>query len=572
MDKINGQKVNKNNLWHKRTGVEVIEELHSSEHGLQDGEVKSRIGEYGRNVLPETKVDNIFTIFLRQFQSPLIYILVTASIVVFMMGEIVDGSIILAVILFNSIVGAVQEGKAQNTIYALKKFVETKATVLRNDKEIIISDTELVPGDILILQEGEKIPADARILFSHNLKVDEAALTGESEPVHKIGEEISTGESSGQQKNIVYKGTNIVAGNGKAIVVATGKNTIIGSIASEIATVNTEIPLKANIRYLSHIIILSVAIISSFVFLLGISLGNPIKEMFTTIISLSVSIVPEGLPIVVTLILAMGVWRMGKRNALVKKLQAVEALGQAKVIAIDKTGTITKNELIIQKVYTGERMFNIEGIGYEPKGDIRLDNNIIDAANHPELLLAGKIANFCSNARIMYSEEEKRWHVAGDPTEAAMLVLSQKTGFRKEDLERESPIIEEIPFDYNLKYHATLHNVSNKNFLAIVGVPETIMEMSSTILSKENKPREITIQDKENMESTFYNMSKEGLRVVALAINPDASDNIDTEKIKNLIFVGFYGMKDAIRQEAASAIKKAESAICCNIRIFNLCG
>ena len=560
MDKINGQKVNKNNLWHKRTGVEVIEELHSSEHGLQDGEVKSRIGEYGRNVLPETKVDNIFTIFLRQFQSPLIYILVTASIVVFMMGEIVDGSIILAVILFNSIVGAVQEGKAQNTIYALKKFVETKATVLRNDKEIIISDTELVPGDILILQEGEKIPADARILFSHNLKVDEAALTGESEPVHKIGEEISTGESSGQQKNIVYKGTNIVAGNGKAIVVATGKNTIIGSIASEIATVNTEIPLKANIRYLSHIIILSVAIISSFVFLLGISLGNPIKEMFTTIISLSVSIVPEGLPIVVTLILAMGVWRMGKRNALVKKLQAVEALGQAKVIAIDKTGTITKNELIIQKVYTGERMFNIEGIGYEPKGDIRLDNNIIDAANHPELLLAGKIANFCSNARIMYSEEEKRWHVAGDPTEAAMLVLSQKTGFRKEDLERESPIIEEIPFDYNLKYHATLHNVSNKNFLAIVGVPETIMEMSSTILSKENKPREITIQDKENMESTFYNMSKEGLRVVALAINPDASDNIDTEKIKNLIFVGFYGMKDAIRQEAASAIKKAESA------------
>jgi len=203
-----------NNLWHTKSSTAVIEELHSSERGLNSQEVTLRLKQYGLNKLPDAKVDGIFTIFLRQFQSPLIYILVAASIIVFAMGEVVDGSIILAILLFNAIVGTIQEGKAQNTLLALKKFVETKATVLRDGKEIIISDTELVPGDILILQEGERIPADSRVILSHNLKVDEAALTGESEPIHKTSERQAAGETVGQYKNIVYKGTNIVAGNG----------------------------------------------------------------------------------------------------------------------------------------------------------------------------------------------------------------------------------------------------------------------------------------------------------------------------------------------------------------------
>src|SRR3990167_1792882 len=391
-----------NNLWHTKSSTAIIKELCSNEHGLSNTEATLRLKQYGLNKLLDVKVDGIFTIFLRQFQSPLIYVLVVASVVVFASGEVVDGSIILAVLLFNAIVGTIQEGKAQNTLLALKKFVETKATILREDKEIIIRDTELVPGDILILQEGEKIPADAGVIFSHNLKVDEAALPGEYEPVHKTSEREDAREIVGQYKNIAYKGTNIVAGNGRAVVIATGLQTIIGTIASKIALVNTEIPLKSNIRYLSRLIIATVAIVSITIFTLGIVVGKPVKYMFTTIVSLSVSIVPEGLPIVVTLILAMGVWRMSKRNALVKKLQAVEALGQASIIAVDKTGTITKNELVIQKVYVGGKFFDIGGIGYEPKGEVRYKNNIIDPLNHPELLLVGRIGAFCASARVVY--------------------------------------------------------------------------------------------------------------------------------------------------------------------------
>jgi len=548
-----------NNLWHTKSSTAIIKELCSNEHGLSNTEATLRLKQYGLNKLLDVKVDGIFTIFLRQFQSPLIYVLVVASVVVFAIGEVVDGSIILAVLLFNAIVGTIQEGKAQNTLLALKKFVETKATILRDDKEIIIRDTELVPGDILILQEGEKIPADARVIVSHNLKVDEAALTGESEPVHKTSEREVVEEMVGQYKNIVYKGTNIVVGNGRAVIIATGSQTAIGAIASKIALVNTEIPLKGNIRYLSRLIVATVAFVSIVIFTLGIVVGKPIKEMFTTIISLSVSIVPEGLPVVVTLILAIGVWRMSKRNALVKKLQAVEALGQASIIAVDKTGTITRNELVIQKVYVGEKIFDIGGVGYESNGNVSLNGRITDVANHSELLLAGKIGAFCASARVMYSEEDKRFRISGDPTEAAMLVLSQKLGFHKEDLERESAVVGELPFDYRLKYHAMLHAVDNKNFLTVVGAPEIILELSNTVWS-DGKRKELTHEERKNLESTFYQMSQEGLRVVAFAIDPDAGKTLKPEKIRNLSFVGFYGMKDATRPEAASAIKKAEAA------------
>ncbi|TAJ13107.1 HAD family hydrolase [Patescibacteria group bacterium] len=548
-----------NDVWHTKTSTELFDALHSRERGLTKEESVVRLNEYGLNKLPEVKVDGIFTIFLRQFQSPLIYILVAASAVIFALGEVVDGSIILAVLILNAIVGTFQEGKAQNTLLALKKFVETKATVLRDDKEIIISDTALVPGDILILQEGERIPADARVIVSHNLKIDEAALTGESEPTHKTSEPEVSGETIGQHKNIAYKGTNIVAGNGRAIVIATGSQTSIGKIASKIALVDTETPLKGNIRHLSQLIIAIVAIVSIVIFTLGILVGKPVKEMFTTIVSLSVSVVPEGLPIVVTLILAMGVWRMGKRNALVKKLQAVEALGQASIIAVDKTGTITKNELVVQKVYVGQNMFDIDGVGYESIGSIKLKGHITDAANHPELLLAGKIAAFCASARVMYSDEDKRFRISGDPTEAAMLVLSQKLGFHKEDLERESPVVGEIPFDYRLKYHAMLHSVDSKNFLTVVGAPEVILELSETAWS-DGTYKKLTSVERKDLEDTFSKMSEEGLRVIAFAIDTDANKTLKPEKLGNLSFVGFYGMRDATRPEAASAIKKAEAA------------
>ncbi|HBT81547.1 TPA: ATPase [Candidatus Giovannonibacteria bacterium] len=555
--------------WHTKAIPEILDALHSREHGLTTEEATGRLKKYGLNKLPEGKVDSLLVIFLRQFQSPLIYILLAASMVVFAMGETIDGSIILAVLLFNAIVGTIQEGKAQNTLRALKKFVETKATVLREGKELIISDSEVSHGDIIILQEGEKAPADARIIAATNLKIDEAALTGESEPVHKIADTLEKGDlPTAEQKNMVFKGTHILAGNGKAIVVATGIETVIGKISKEIAAIDTEIPLKTNIRYLSRLIIIAVASISTLLFLLGIVSGKSIKEMFTTVVSLSVSIIPEGLPIVMTLVLATGVWRMSKRNALVKKLQAVEALGQARIIAVDKTGTVTKNEMVIQKVYVDGKFFEVGGVGYEPKGEIQLNGNVIDSVNHPELLFAGKIAAFCANARVLFSEEEKIWRVAGDPTEAAILVLSSKLGFHKDDLERESPLVSEIPFDYKLKYHATIHRLDGQKFLAVVGAPEIILGLSQKIWHG-GKSHHLSKEGKRELESVFLSMSLEGLRVVALAETSDAPEILAPEEIKSLTFVGFFGMKDALRLEVAEAMQKAASA---GIRVVMITG
>ncbi|MBU0744207.1 MAG: HAD-IC family P-type ATPase, partial [Gammaproteobacteria bacterium] len=475
-----------------------------------------------------------------------------------------------AVLLFNAVIGAIQEGKAQNTLLALNKFVETKATILREGKELIVSDKELVPGDIIILREGEKIPADARMIMAVNLKIDEASLTGESEPKQKITDPINGNHlPTTEQKNIVFKGTHVLSGNGKAIVVATGINTVIGKISKEIATIDTEIPLKTNVRYLSHIIIIVVATISVLLFLFGIISGNPIKDMFTIVVSLAVSIIPEGLPIVMTLVLASGVWRMSKRNALIKKLQAVEALGQTQIIAVDKTGTITKNELVIQRAYIDGKFFDIGGVGYEPKGEIRLNGNMVGPTDHPDLLFAGKIAVFSAkNSHVMFSEDEKSWHVTGDPTEAAMLVFGEKIGFCKDDLEEESPLINEIPFDYNLKYHGTVHQLDGKKFLSVVGAPEVILDLSQKIWSA-GKTHNLSEKHRSELESIYTSMSQEGLRIVALAKTDEVPQTLVPEEIKSLTFVGFLGMKDTIRPEVAEAIQKTISA---GIRVVMITG
>ena len=562
--------------WHTKTVPEVLDLLHSHERGLTKEEAVKRFQEYGFNKLPEGKVDSLLLIFLRQFQSPLIYILFAAAGIVFAMGEVIDASIIFAVLLFNAIVGTIQEGKAQNTLLALKKFAETSATVLRDGKELIVPDTVVMPGDVIVLQEGEKVPADARIIFSNTLKVDEASLTGESESVTKTDTLVpadnlpasKAGLPVADQKNMVFKGTHILSGNGTAVVVATGLATEIGKIAEKISSIDTEIPLKTNIRYLSRAIIVTVAVISVSLIVLGVFSGKSLKEMFTTAVALSVSIIPEGLPIVMTLVLATGVRRMSKRNVLVKRLQAVEALGQTKIIAVDKTGTLTRNEMLIQRVYADGNIFEITGSGYEPKGDIHLDGKIIDQLNHPELLFSGRIAAFCVNARLSFIEETGIWKTAGDPTEAAMLVLSEKIGFRHEALEQETPKIFELPFDYQKKYHATIRAVDGKNFLTIVGAPETVLLLCKNIWHKDGI-EVLGEEKKKELESVFHNLAQGGFRVVAYAINPDTGRSVDGNAMPSLTFVGFFGMSDALRGEVKEAMQRVRAA---NMRVVMITG
>ena len=565
--------------WHTKTASEVLYALGSRGHGLTKEEVVKRLQKYGLNKLPEGTVDGLFIIFLRQFQSPLIYILFIAAGIIFAIGEITDASIIFVVLFFNAIVGTIHEGKAQNTLLALKKFAETSATVLRDGKEFIVPDTAVIPGDIIILQEGEKVPADARIIFANTMKVDEASLTGESEPVTKTDTVVPIDTiPAADQKNMLFKGTHILSGNGTAVVVATGLDTEIGKIVKKISSIDTEIPLKTNIRYLSHIIIFIVLVISTALIVLGALSGKPIKEMFIMAVALSVSIIPEGLPIVMTVVLATGVRRMSKRNVLVKRLQAVEALGQTKVIAVDKTGTLTRNEMVIQRVYTGGKNFEITGRGYEPKGEAILDGRIIDPLNHPELLFSGRIAAFCAGAQVSFSEETNLWKIAGDPTEAAMLVLSEKIGFFHEVLEQETPKIFELPFDYQKKYHATIRVVDGKNFLTIVGAPEKVIELCKSIWYK-NGNEALSEEKKKELELVFHNLAQQGFRVVACAINSDVRPedsvprgmgrSVDGNAIPALTFVCFLGMSDALRSEVKEAMQRVRGA---DIRVVMITG
>ncbi|MFA6306942.1 MAG: HAD-IC family P-type ATPase [Patescibacteria group bacterium] len=557
------------NNWHAKLGLDILKQLQSDNSGLSLEAAADRLKKYGENRLLEIKVDSLVVIFFRQFQSPLIYILFIASLIIFAMAEIIDGSIILAILIFNAIIGTIQEGKAQNTLSALKKFVETKAMVLRQGREMIIPDSEVVPGDIIILQEGEKVPADARVISSHNLNIDESMLTGESESVHKTEEVIKKNNLLiSEQKNMVFKGTYVLSGNGKAIAVETGLNTVIGKIAKEIQAIDTEMPFKTNVRYLTRLIVMAVSGISVLLFLSGLASGKLMADMFMTVVSLVVSIIPEGLPIVMTLVLASGVWKMSKQNVLIKKLQAVEALGQARIIAVDKTGTITNNEMVVQKIYLAGKLFEVGGSGYEPKGEVKLEKKAVCLPNHPELLLAGRIAVFCSNARIMFDENSKKWSVAGDPTEAAMNIFGQKLGFSKDQLEEESPLMVDLPFDYKLKYHATVHRLDGKKFLAVAGAPEEILKLSQKI-SRDGQNSPLKDKEKEELESVFLEMSKKGMRVVALAGNFVDGDVLKAEEINNLTFVGFLGMRDSLREGVAEAIKKIISA---NIRVVMITG
>lgn len=550
------------NHFHSREWHEVLNELHTNEHGLTNAEAKRRLLEMGENKLPAAKPQSLFSIFLSQFKSPLIYVLLVAAAVLLWLHENIDANIIFFVLLFNAIVGTIQEGRAQRTFLAIKKFAETNTTVVRDGKEIVIPDYFLVRGDIVILQEGEKVPADGRIIASHALLIDEAALTGESTPVSKTAERLHRLDTPlPDRHNMVFKGTNALSGNGKLVVTATGIRTFIGSISERIASVDTEIPLRGDIRRLSRVIVYTVALICVSLFAFGLMYGRSVIEMFKTVVALAVSIIPEGLPIVITLVLATGVWRMSKRNVLIKKLQAVEALGQARVIAVDKTGTITRNELVVERVYAGKKDFRVTGVGYEPKGELKLGKETVEPLNHHDLIAAAKIASLVPNARLSFVESSQTWRISGDPTEAAMLTFGQKMGFNREILEEESPRVFEIPFDYREKFHATVHkDHSGRTRTFVAGAPEAILPRSGYFQHYE-KSEKMDREMHETLQKLFLSYADEGLRVIALAYeNGNASSGLKNAGGKSLTFVAFLGMRDAPRPEAREAVMRATEA------------
>jgi magnesium-transporting ATPase (P-type) len=557
--------------WYTQTSEQIYAHFESNELGLSKEQATKKREEHGENKLPEARKITYLEIFFRQFQSPLIYVLLIASVVVLVMGDIGSSIFIGAVLCINAIIGTFQEGKAQNTLVALKHLVDTQATILRSGVEVIVKDEELVPGDVVLLKEGDKIPADARIINFEQFAVDESSISGESEPIRKkAGTIIGNNLSVQDQNNMVFRGTYVVGGKAKVIVVATGVDTFIGKISVKLKTLDTDVPLKAEIKSFSNILIIIVCVIVILVFFLGIYSGIAGREMFSIAVAIAVSAVPEGLPVVVTLILATGVARMSKRNALVKNLQSVEALGQADVIAVDKTGTITMNQMMVKEVYIASGLYAVTGQGYEPKGIIKQADAQVDYTSRADLMLMGKISSLTATAHIAYKEENNFWQrISGDPTEVALLVFAQKLGLNKFVIEAENPKLIEMPFNSNTSFHATLNQVhGGRNTLFVAGSPEVILRASKEMWTSNGKV-ELSVDKKKEIENEMEKMLGKGLRVIACAIAEHHGKEVQEGHLPPVSFVGFVGIEDAIRTEVYDAVARAKEA---GIRVVMITG
>lgn len=551
------------NQWTKKGISELYEMFHSSISGLTESFVLENRYTYGENIVRSSKKVTTLSIILLQFKSAFIYVLLIAAMIVFALGEYVDGSIILFIIILNTIIGAFQEGKAQNTLEKLRTFIQGHATVIRNNKYVVINDKEVVPGDILVLKDGETVTADARIIEANNLRVNESALTGETEHILKHADVIDNEiVAVGDMKNMVFKGTHIMTGIGKAIVVETGPTTRIGSIAQKLDELHKDIPLKQNITNLSYILIAVVVFVSLLIFIFGILYGNEPKQLFVTIVAVFVSAIPESLPVVVTLVLATGFWRMSKKNALVKRLQAVEALGQAKILALDKTGTITKNQMTVEALYVNDTEYMVSGSGYNPEGDIRHQGHTIIPSTERGIELAAQISSFTSIAEIVFEESTSTWKLLlGDPTEAALKVFGTKMGMPKEELLQKYTQVFEFPFDLHTQNHSVINDVDGKPFFSTAGSPEVLLKASNTIWD-DDKKRPITEKDKFKIKNVIKNFSKDGYRILALAcsFNPPKGEMIDPFNLPQLTFVGLVAIRDAIRPEVFQSLKKVKDA------------
>lgn len=537
--------------WFSQSPEAVIRTLEASPLGLTDVEAKRRLKKYGPNTLPESDGESLFTLFIKEFQSPLIYVLIVAAVIMLFLHETTDSLIVFAVLLLNAIIGTIQEGKANNTLRALRHLSQTRATVLRSGQQRVIPDTELVPGDIIFLNEGEKIPADARIIESFNLTVNESSLTGESLPVHKVenflGQKQPYTLTIGDQLTMTFKGSYVTSGRGQAIVVATGLNTEIGKIAQSVQEIDTDIPLKRAINDLTKFIIIAVSLVTVLIFILGLLEGEPLASMFSTAVSLAVASIPEGLPVVLTIVLATGVWRMSKRNALVKKLEAVEALGQTTVITVDKTGTITRNELMLTTVHIGDTAYTITGAGYDPKGTIGIEGNRLTKLPAP-LLAAAEVAAVNATAQVAYDRKARTWQVNGDPTEAALLIFAEKAGIKRDLFLRRHKLVLDAPFDYTKKYRAAAYRDGDAYCVTAVGAPESIYALCH-----------MTASDRTEATQTFHTYSQHGQRVLAFA-TAKIPHIPSTKQLPKLTFGGFFAMQDGLHQEVRQTVEQVHAA------------
>jgi len=556
--------------WHANEVGDVLEALGTSRGGITDEEAARQLKEYGANELTEEEGTKWYHILFEQFTSILVVILIISAAVsgylAMREGEpMTDAIVILFIVVMNAALGFVQEYRAEKAVEALKAMVSPQVLVLRDGREELIDSIDLVPGDVVLLEAGSRVPADGRLIEAANLEVDEAALTGESRPVSKGLEPVATDAGVGDQKCMVFMGTVVTNGRAVAAITETGMSSQFGKIAGMVQAIDVEPPpLRQKMERIGRQLATISVILTVFVFfVLWFVHDRTLEQVFMTSISLAVSAIPEGLPAVLTITLALGTARMARQKAIVRKLASVETLGSTTVICSDKTGTLTKNEMTVTKVTTNNRQTSISGAGYAPEGEFTENGSTIDPTSDDNLELLLRIGALNNDAHIQ--QNEGAWVCFGDPTEGALLVAAMKAGMDVSQLKESYPRVAELPFDSARKRMTTIHRTPEGELVAYVkGAPEILMERSNGLLVGDSV-RTVTVEDLKKNREEMDSMAAEALRVLAFAYKqlPDDYDltDLDVEEVEDdLIFVGMQGMIDPAREEVPLAIRTAQEA------------
>ncbi len=559
--------------WHNLTPEGALSKAGSRVSGLTTQEAGERLAQYGANELVSQKKASLIGLFLRQFLSPLIYVLLAAGIVSlvsqFFTGEehFIDAIVIFGVIILNAAIGTFQEGQAEKAMEALLEMAAPKATVRRNGKIETIPAREIVPGDIVLFETGDKVPADIRLLESVNLKVNESSLTGESIPVEKQIAPVPKDAIIAERVSMLFMSTTITSGRATGVAVLTGMETEIGKIATGLEEVKQEeTPLQRNIKKLSQYLVFVFLGVSALLVAVGLVQGLGLFDLFMLAIAAAVASIPEGLPAVVTVVLAIGMRTMARRNAIIRKLVAVETLGSATVICTDKTGTLTLNQMTVRRLFSDGKFTEVTGEGYEPKGEFRQDGRSLNVERDSQITLLLRAGALCNDASL--TECNGKHGIFGDPTEGALVVAAAKAGLDKTELQEKYPRKDELPFAsekqymVTLHYMATLHSEAGHATAYIKGSPEKILSYSKHTL-KNGRAVLITESDRKDIAEAAAKMGTDALRVIAIAYRdfPEEPNRLTDENVQdNLTFIGLAGMSDPPRQEAKEAVALCQQA------------
>jgi Ca2+-transporting ATPase len=541
--------------WHQLHREEVLRLLDVDlATGLAEDEVRRRRAKFGPNRLSARRGTPAWVVFARQFHQPLVYILLVAVVVTAGLGEWVDSAVIFGVVFINAIVGYLQESKAEHAIASLARMTTTETTVRRGGVRRRLSAEALVPGDVVLLDAGDRVPADLRLFRVRSLQIDESALTGESVPVHKHSDALALDTVLADRRNLAFTGTLVAAGSGEGVVWATGDATETGHIARLIAeAVDLSTPLTRKIAAFSRLLLWIILALAAATFAIGVARGEKAVEMFMAAVALAVGAIPEGLPAAVTIVLAIGVSRMARRRAIIRKLPAVETLGSTTVICSDKTGTLTENQMTVREVFAGGHFYEVTGAGYEPAGEIRADGARVEVAGHAALAECLRAGVLCNDAQL--TREDGRVKVQGDPTEAALLVVGEKAGLLHADTHHAAPRMDALPFESEHMYRATLHAARAGRVIYKVGAAERLLERCVDALDAP--------LDRAAIHRAVEQMAARGLRVLAFARRMVEDDHATIERrhvASGLTFLGLQGMIDPPRPEAIAAVRRCQQA------------